>query len=55
MIGSVLDAPREGFKFGWDIRNNGALLLDPACLPHLNVWSSIDLPYHEFDECFLKK
>jgi hypothetical protein len=44
----------EGFKFGLDIRDNGALLLDLACPELLSVWSLTSLPYHEFDKCFQK-
>jgi hypothetical protein len=45
----------KGLKFGWDIRNNVALLVDPACPERLSVQSLTSLPYHEFDECFQKK
>jgi hypothetical protein len=34
----------EAFKFYFDTRNNGALLLDPACLERLNVRSPALLP-----------
>jgi hypothetical protein len=39
------NAPIGGFQVFLNIRNNGALLLDLACLQHLNVPSLVILPY----------
>jgi len=44
-IFSAPNAPIGGFKFFFSTRNNGALLLDMACLEHLNVHSLVVLPY----------
>jgi hypothetical protein len=38
----------ERFKFFFNIRNIGALPLDPTYPKSLSVWSSTDLPYHTF-------
>jgi len=44
MIVNVSNAPRGEFKFCLDVKNNGALPLDPACPERLNVRSQADLP-----------
>ncbi len=44
-IFSAPNASIGGFKFFLSIKNNGALLLDMACLEHLSVHSLVILPY----------
>jgi hypothetical protein len=43
---------KEGFKFCWDTKNNGALPLDPACPKLLNVQSPTGLPNWGKSEVF---
>jgi len=42
-LGIIFNAPKEGFKFCLDTKNNGAFLLDLVCLEHLNVIVAIQL------------